>query len=332
MTLGLEQVAHPFRIRYAERFDEAGSPWYLEAGDFLEVLVDGELLVDGFVDSAEMRRTAAEYSLEVSGRARTADMVDCTAMVRPRQWANATVDQIVAAIAQPFGFTVQLSGTPGKPIRKFTLDKGETAFDAISRVCKMRGFWPSYDGGPTVLKLAKLDADVGNTALVLGRNVLEMTRTTDWTQRFSAYHFRGTTHATDDIYGVSKHLQDVAHDTAVDRYRPTRLQMRGADGPSDAGQRALFERNRRAGASERVVCQVSGWRDDDGALWRPNTLASVTAEELGLDAAQLLIVSAKYEFDERMKNGFRCELELKRREALDPEAEYPYRERRMVFK
>jgi prophage tail gpP-like protein len=338
VTLGLEQIAHPFSFSYAERLANTGTPWHFEAGDLVSVHVDGEMIVDGYIDVSRGKRAWDEMSFEVQGRAATADLVDCTAMVRPRQFTNATVVQIVSKIVQPFGFAVRLGAgaVPGAPFRRFTIDKNDTCFSAISKACKQRGLWPRYIPGATVLELAALNATPRTTPLVLGENVLSMERETNHTERFGSYHFSGTTHATDTLYGPATRIKAQVFDPAITRHRPLRIDARNGDGPSDVGVRARLERNHRAGNSERVKAVVSGWRYEqiDGdplsdrstsrmALWEPNTIHAVIAPELGLNGVELLIVSARYVFDAEMKSGFVCELELKRREALDPMAAYP---------
>lgn len=325
VSLGLEQIAHPFRFDYAESLDDGeGNAWCLVAGDLVELLVDGELLTDGYVDRTSIRRDPKNYAFNVSGRAVTCDLVDCEVPDKPRTMTSIRLDALVRRFVTPFGFAVEVSGDVGAPISKFTVGRGEIVWDAIVRACRMRGFFPQYYPGTSrAIVLEKIDPTVGTTPLVLGENVLEAERVDDWTERFSEYLFRGRSKITDDAYGTAVKLRGVVRDPHVTRYRPKRLQIRGADGTDDVGRAAMRERNERAGKSETVTATVSGWRDYDGALWRPNTLVQVRAPELAIDGEPMLITECRYDWDEEMSGGFRTAITLKRREALDPDATYP---------
>ncbi len=325
VTLGLEQIAHPMTLTYAEQLEESpGDAWCLVCGDIVELHVDGELLLDAYVEAATIHRTLKTYDFEARCKAPTIDLVQCTVVAKPRQFTNVTVDAIVRKIVEPFGFAVQVVGSVGAPIPKFTIDRNEQPFNAIARVCRMRGLFPLYHPGQSnILSLEKISPTPVRTVLSLGRNVLEMQRETDWSDRFSDYIFRGKSRRTDDTYSEASSHGGTSHDPYVGRYRPTRLQVRGGKGSDDAGTMARRERNQRAGKSESVTATVSGWRNDEGALWRPNMLVPLDAPELALADVKMLITQVDYEFDDAMQHGFVAKLELKRPETLDPDATYP---------
>jgi prophage tail gpP-like protein len=321
ITLSIEQIAPPFQCTYAEALGSE-KPRYFGSGDFISLLIDDEVVTDGYVDVSRRKQTVGDISYDFNGRGSPLDLVDCTALVRPRQFKNAKVDQIATKILAPFGFTVRALDDVGDPIRRFTLDKNDTAFGATLRAAKLRGLWPRYMGGEKVIELVKLDATVESVPIIVGVNAFELEHISDWTQRFGSYHMVGTTHATDDVTGIATRIRDKVVDPAIGRYRPLRIEVRGGDGSKDAGIRAKQERNMRAGNSDRFVAKISGWRDRDGTLWRPNQLRRCRADRLGIDE-NLVITTAKYAWDQHMKDGFVTELELKRPEALDLDASYP---------
>lgn len=331
VSLSLEDIAPKFSFGYQNDLgggrQDIGRAWSLYAGDFIEILADDELLTAGYVVRSKITRNVGAHSFQAEGNASAIDLVDCEYLGKPRTFKHATVQSIVSKIIAPWSFTAEVIGSQGAPIPRFTLDKGETAFEAIARVCRMRGLWPRQRPGTYVIELVALDATVAATPLVLGGNVMEMERDTDWSQRFSVYSGVGSCSGTDDQYGEATRFRDELPDAAILRYRPKRLPARGADGVKDLATRLKLERNHRAGNSETITCTVSGWRDYEGNLWRPNNLHMVIAPTLGLQNPTLLITSVEYSWDTEMKNGFQTRLTLKRREAFDHEATYPTDER-----
>ncbi|MBC7171068.1 MAG: hypothetical protein H5U40_01495, partial [Polyangiaceae bacterium] len=311
VSLSIEKLAHSFSFTYAEQLRPEEDPRWFAPGDSATLLFDGEVVVDGIIDSARVKHTPTALEFSVTGRSVAADIVDCTALTRPRQFSNATVEQITAKLVEPFGFGVRIIGGGTRPLRRFTFDKGDTAFSAVMRACKLRGLWPRYFMDDRVIELARLDATTEEVPLVVGVNVVELDYTVDFSQRFGSYHFTGSRRATNDDGETSEgenkprfsRFLGVAKDAAISRYRPMRLQLRGGDGSGDAVTRANRERNQRAGNSEKVSAKALGWRDRDGGLWRPNQRRLVIDDELGIHG-EMIITDVTFAWDARMKDGF----------------------------
>lgn len=86
----------------------------------------------------------------------------------------------------------------------------------------------------------------------------------------------------------------VAYDHGVPRFRPRVIIGKSTLDAAGAAARAKWEAAFAFGRSVHVQVDVKGWRQDDGTLWTPNTLASVVSPTLDLNG-ELLIVSAEYE-------------------------------------
>lgn len=323
VSLSIEQIAHPFSFVYSERIVAGQEPFWIEPGDYVQITVDDDELVGGYIERVTAKRGVRELVYEVYGRGAGLDLVDCSVMTRPRQFKSVRVDQVVADLVKPFGFGVRVVGEPGDPIRRFTVDRNDRVFDAVQRACKLRGFWPRVAPGGTLLELVRVDAEPELKIMTTGEGILSMERVTDWSQRFSEYHFVGGTHATDDVYGESTRISQYVVDPAVNRYRPTRIPLRGGDGPRDAGVRAMMERNKRAGDAEVVKAKAASWKNYAGVLWRPNQMHLVRDPLLRLADARMIISDVDYQFDVKMPDGFAADITLKRPEAYDFEAGYP---------
>ncbi|MCH5770564.1 phage tail protein, partial [Salmonella enterica] len=76
--------------------------------------------------------------LNVSGRDKTGDLVDSSAIHGSGQWKRARLEQIVRDICKPFGIEVLVQTDTGDAIDSFSLDDGEKAFDAIDRAARAK--------------------------------------------------------------------------------------------------------------------------------------------------------------------------------------------------
>ncbi|MCL7197601.1 phage tail protein, partial [Escherichia coli] len=76
--------------------------------------------------------------LNVSGRDKTGDLVDSSAIHGSGQWTRARLEHIVRDICKPFGIEVLVQTDTGDALDSFSLDDGEKAFDAIDRAARAK--------------------------------------------------------------------------------------------------------------------------------------------------------------------------------------------------
>lgn len=329
VTLSLEQGTNSFSLHYADQWQLDGERIRIREGDRCELVADGEVLLDGYVDEARIEYDAGQRSFSCSGRAKTADLIDCS-LERRTSWSDASLGDIVSDIAEPFGVSVYVLGSQGARfvarendvgdiVGTFVAKRGETAWEVIQRAAKRRGFLPYTMGGD--LMLVRAGPVLSETIIQRGVNVVRGSRTNSWADRFSKYVFRGQSRASDDVTGRSAtQLKGEVVDPAITRYRPLLLQS-GGDGPKDMGTRAILERNHRAGKSDRLSYTVPGWQRAEG-LWAPNVRVRVVDDWLDVDA-ELLVTTVRFRLDAE-RGGYVTELELARPEAFDM-ADYPVR-------
>jgi prophage tail gpP-like protein len=284
----LDRLAITFQLSYTDRWAEGQEPWPIEEGDACAVLVDDEVLVEGYVDETDSTYTDRSWSLGVSGRSKLGDLVDCAARHRGSQWLDAGLEAILGDLVRPFGVRATVTGPKGRPLRRFKFDPGDTVADVVGKLARLRGLVPVDRGGE--LELVHVETVVHSDVLRRGNPVLRAQRTGSWVERFSEYHFRGQTQADDEVSGArASQIRGFVEDPQVTRYRPTVILSGGFDGERDAGRRAQLERNQRAGRAERITCTVPGFRNVTGALWRPGQ--AVQFEDDWLRVSAVLIVA-----------------------------------------
>lgn len=326
-----EQVSRDGRERSDDRTTRArlidaktGVLFQLPFGpqDEVSVRAGGELLITGRVDAleAELDKKSGTV-LRLGGRDAAGDMVDCSALNKPGEWADVDLGDLARALAQPFGVPVSITGPVGPRIPLFKLHESETAWGALERACRMRGLLCFSDaaGGLLIESPGGGVAD-GSGAIRQGSNLLHAQLTLNDADRFSIYNVRGQQSATSGSFGDAALLVEAnALDTGVRRYRPLVVLAEGAVSTSDAETRARWEAIVRATRAHRLRCTVPGWiRPRSSRLWRINTKAFCYIPTLGI-SAELVIVTTTFRRSRR--EGTTTELILARQDAFQPQPE-----------
>jgi len=296
ISIGLDQIAGAFRLGVTERWPGSG---YRPIGkeDACALLIGTDVVITGHVDEVERELAKDTHAITVTGRDATAELIDCAATNEPGEWHDRDGAAIVADLCRPFGIGVRVAqgGSLGAPFKVFTLQKGETAFAAIKRLCAARGVLPFSDGaGGLVLGPGKPERVA--TALVEGVNVLAATARDTRLERWRDYTVLSQSGLWDDA-NANAGTKGTAHDPGLRRYRPrVRLADDLADGITASDQAAWDAKVARAKAGSCVVT-VQGWRHE-GGLWRPNTLVEARLPSVGV-AGERLVAGVEYSIERR---------------------------------
>lgn len=296
---GIEQISGAFRLEVTERWPEQAEPRPIKPGDQCQVLIDGVTVITGYVDECSPGREAAgdrgNTWFAVSGRDKTGDLVDCSAIYQTGQWKGQSLARIARDICAPFGIEVVVDALAAektnKVIPSHKIEEGETAFDCIERASRWVGVLLIADGlGNLVITLP--GSVPAQTALISGENIKREEGRFSWAERFSQYIVKGQTREKANVKAT-------AADAVVSRYRP--LIVMAEDQPhGPSGQaRADWEMTTRAGRANRATVTVQSWRQggDSGELWTPGLRVLVQSDYLRVDA-QMMIVSVSYVLSE----------------------------------
>lgn len=257
----VDAIAGAFSLQLVDRWVNGAEALPIAAGVECEVLIGDEPLITGYIDKVTHTVNATAHGVSVTGRDKTADLVDCVALHKPGQWLYQTAQQLAGELAQPFGVQVSTEGDVGAPFPSFKLEQGETAFEALDRALKMRELLacPDGKGGLTLLKVGTRQSQA---ALVQGQNVLDATASFDMTDRFSDYIVQGQRPGSDTAWGLEAcAVHGEYQDSAVKRYRPYMVRAEGNVDSAAARQRAAWECSVRAARAVTVtvtVCRASG--------------------------------------------------------------------------
>lgn len=303
---GIEQISGAFHLDVTDRWADQPEPRPIKRGAAAQLLLDGEPVITGYVDDTDADFDELTHSLTVTGRDKTADLVDCSAIYGAGQWKGATLDRIARDLIAPYGIALTVQADVGTAFTSFNIQEGESVFATLDRAARMRAVLLTSDsnGGLLITRAANEPID---TQLVLGQNLKRLQFRQSWKERFSEYRVKGQGKGSATVYGKALRGYASTSDSVVDRYRPLIVLSEQQSGQNfTLQQRIDWERNVRIGRGTRATATVQGWRHRDG-LWRPNTLVSVRADAAGIDE-QLLVVKVSYSLTDT--RGTITELEL----------------------
>jgi prophage tail gpP-like protein len=176
VTRSIEAAAGSFGARFSTKV-----PWPFLPGAEVEVLLDGEPVAYGFIDKVTPALSTSGRRFAIEGRDRTGDLVDCAAGTTPNlangfdvafgEWFSTRLEVIVAELCRPYGIEVFPWGLVLEPFPIFSLQPGESAWEAIERACRLRGVLAFPDGGGNLI-LARPATVREQISLEEGINVL----------------------------------------------------------------------------------------------------------------------------------------------------------------
>jgi prophage tail gpP-like protein len=316
ITRSIESIAGSFELEVTDRWSGQDAPWAIVEEDACRVEIDGQVVLDGFVDRRRLSLDGGDRSMSVSGRDRAAALVDCSAILDRWTFRNVNILSLASEIAGRFGVETSLQAGVTLPDRpnKIVINPGDSAFQAIERAAQVAGVIVVSDGAGGIVLTR---SGTGRAApLMLGDNVLSASVEYDFTERFSRYVVSTQAAGTDTASAAATRIRSDARDEEVRRTDRV-LMVRPESGVTVADARRLadWEARIRAARSETVNIAVQGWQQPSGALWPINAIANVSAKAIGVDG-DMLISQATYAL---VEGGETTLMRLVRPDAFTPE-------------
>ena len=313
-TRSIEQMAGAFELEVTDRWPGQPAANPIRPGQACQLLLDGNPVITGYVDTVMADYDAGQHSIRISGRDKTADLVDCSAIHKSGQWHNVKLDQLARDLIKPFGIALVVEADIGAAFSSWNIQEGESVFECLERAARMRALLltSNAEGNLVITRAGQSRVDV---VLAEGKNIKAARAEFSWKDRFSRYTAKGQGRLGAD--GETEHAAPAGTvvDEIVTRHRPLIVLAESHSQNATLRDRAEWERNVRRGRSARGSITVQGWTSDGKSLWQPNTLASVTSPLLWLpDTAEMLIVGCTYSLDDM--SGTLTELAIARPESF----------------
>lgn len=256
-------------------------------GTPLQILANGDLVLDGYVNKYAPTGSADDHVVTISGRSRSQDFVDCAAVHETGFFENKSPDEIAQELDK-FGVGVTAE-VPLDKIPYWQIYQGESAWRTIDRALRTQAATQmgKADGSIAITNASVAPSHSGG--LIEGFNILRFQGEITDDRRFSDYMVKGQGrlgHGDEALRPFGE-----AIDAVVGRYRPKILINEGDTDKKRATSRASHEKNRAAGLSVSAKIMTQGWRDDGGKIWEANYTVFVGSPTL-LKLSQLMLIES----------------------------------------
>jgi len=290
----VKAIAGEFNLSVTDNWGGTGSVFFISIGDEAQVKIGDDVLVTGFIEEIQNSIDASGHTVSVSGRDKSADLVDCSAIYKSGEIKNADLLKIAQLLTEPFGLSVRAETDVGAPFPGFVIKTGETVFEAMDRAARLRGVLFSSDGLGNIV-ITKLGKNKTQTSLIESQNVKQANLSLDTKERFSEYFVKAQMKGTDQTHG--KHVSQVkgdASDPVIKRYRPLVIIAEQQANLAESKKRAQWEAAVRAANASKVSVTVQGFeQNESGPLWQVNEIVYFESKTLGLKQ-ELLIADIEW--------------------------------------
>lgn len=267
VSYAINEATRSFTLRGTERPGQ----WRFPPGTPVTILANGEVVLVGYVNRYQPEGDARIHTVTISGRSKSQDFIDNSAVHETGFWENKTPEQIAQDLDR-FGVGVK-ADVPLKPIPYWQLYQGESPWRTVDRALRPQGATQMGKADGSIAITNALAAARHSGALVEGYNIERFTGEITDDNRHSEYTVKGqqrTEHGPPAIQPWGWVM-----DGGVKRYRPKIVVNEGDTDKARAQARAKHEANRSAGLSIKATITTQGWRDDGGKLWEANAIVFV---------------------------------------------------------
>ena len=319
VTLRAEGFPNSFAIGLSSRAPITSAEVVAKAGDGCTVLLGDDVVITGYIDRDVPGGTAETHALQLVGRGKTQDLVDCSGEWGSGAMTNVTVLDVATKLASKYAITVKLAdgASAGDPIDQIAGTYGETGAEQIQRLARNAGLM-AYEDAQGVLVLAIAGTKKAASGIVYGRNVQSWSVENSIDGRYSDITCLQQAQDTTIELGDAGEFVFNVPDPTMPRHRLIYLIMEQAADPEDfTRKKAKWEMARRIGRSVAVRATIDSWRDSAGKLWQPNSLIPVDVP--GLRLADKTLCLSEVTFRRNSESGTTAELFLMPPAAFTPE-------------
>jgi len=297
LSFSLDSIANSFSLTLTDKWQANAAVRGIKMDAPCEVWIDDTKVMTGYVNDVAPNYDATQHTLEVTGRSKAGDLVDCSHV--GKQFINRDLLQMAVELCKPFGIKVTVAAGVdiGPAFKQMEIETGETIYEFLEQAARIRAlrFISNIDGDIVITQASKHRL---STPLILGENIKAAAGEFSQRERFSNITVIGSQRGDDNGFAeAAAHVKASHADLQVKRYRPYVINADSDITIAGAKKRAHGEVNSRFGRSKSVVYTVNGWRHATG-LWQPNFRVPVQDAYCEMQA-DLLISEVVLSIDEQ---------------------------------
>ncbi len=326
ITRGVERCPSDFTVIVTELYpDTPGID--IQPGQPVVVKSNGDLLITGFVDRYSSSMDSGSHEVEISGRGRCEDLVDCSALFNGMQISQSTTLGVAQIVTDRFGIKVTSLDGPGDQIPQCNSVLTETPYQIIERLTRVSGLL-AYEDTTGNMVLARAGKTGMASGFKQGVNVQAARYTYGIDQRF--HNIQVVSNSVDQFWQLAQAPPrpvgiSVANSDAIvtdEAIREARIRIivseQGFAGLDLSIRRANWEKARRMGRSYAVTVTTDTWRDRSGNLWEPNATVTLDLPALKVPSNLEWVIS-EVNYLQDITRGTVAEVTIMPHDAFNPE-------------
>ena len=269
-TLDAIEFGAPFEVNNA-KFRETFRPLSFQD---LVVTVGGRLLFTGKMLTPKPTTTPESRVVSVTGYSKPGVLNDCTlpASAFPLEFNGQGLKEIAATVAAPFGLSVKFAADQGAIFERVAVEPGKKVFQFLTDLARQRNLVISSTFAGALL--FQQSVRPGSPVARLEEGVSPLISVTPQYKEQEYYsHITGLLPTTLGKNGSQFTVSNPRLSSTIRPFTFTVDDTLGADAKSAVEAKA----GRMFANAVSYSIAVVGWRDPQGALWRPNTTLKLLA-------------------------------------------------------
>lgn len=293
-----------------------GEPLPFQVGDECKIKVDGEQILNGFIERMDIIYSSGDHTISVSGRDRVGDIVDSSLEKLEIQGEISFADVINAVLKQLNLTNIEVE-TLVTDLANFNLEvdkqspsTGENAWDFLESLARKKEVLLRTNNQSNILiDRSPLGTSKGfagglNSTVLQNRlndstnNILSSSVSYDDTEVYSKYIVRSqsnisviksvlqSTKTTVSVLGESPPIGETLEGIRTSRILV--LQAENASTNEDATLRAKWEANFREARRRVYTATINGFRDDKNKIWDVNQFIRIQDDFARINATMLI--------------------------------------------
>jgi len=268
------QPVSELRLSVAEISPQGGKDWSsirLKPRDPVEAYLAGRKVATGKVSARQVGYDANNHGVRFIVQSKVADIVNGTVQAKPGQYRKYSTSKICGAVCAPYGIGFKIIGAPSgadKIFERVSVQFGESPFDLIERLCRMRNLHLVDDAQGNLI------ASRGGTAAAVadlqeGRNIKRAEMIWSEAQKIDQATAHGDQHGTDECWGdeCRGNSATAKNPNWSGGFRALDFLSEHTGDKRDMQMRANHEVDANVGGTLTASVTVQGWLLQEGSLW-----------------------------------------------------------------
>ena len=238
-------------------------------GDQCSIYLAGELAITGFIEVRQVAYNANSHGVMLIGKSYSAQAAKSSVDTPDGNFDNQDLVSIASKVAGAYGVGVKtIGGVDMTPFQQCQAGKGETVWDFLERLARVRGCLLAADAFGNFLIIGDHDYPAVS-GLVEGKNIKEMQCIISNEHVFAVHDVHGHGQASDDLNGsAASEMKATATSDVAPLYSKLITPMEESVRTiAELQHRANFEKLWHDGSQVQATITVQGWLRDGQTLW-----------------------------------------------------------------